>query len=160
MSALDLSATAARTALAGLVDDTSDDDDVVTAYARAIWSVLTEPGDGVAGALVMALGPVRALEIALANTGGGDEADAAGLAPRDLSGGRARWQPRAGGAAVPLDLARRAGVDLLTPEHAAWPTRADDLGPYAPLCLWVRGDVGALASDSADWHVAELNLAL
>ena len=54
----------ARRELAGIADPLSEDDDLVVAYARAIWSCLVEPGDRVAGALIATCGPVRALEIA------------------------------------------------------------------------------------------------
>ena len=54
----------ARAALGGLIGP-CDDHVAVTAYARAVWSTLTEPGDGVAGALVQAFGAVQALEIAV-----------------------------------------------------------------------------------------------
>ena len=55
-------AASARRALAGLVDDGLGDDDVRRIYATAVWSTLVEPGDGVAGALIRALGAVDALE--------------------------------------------------------------------------------------------------
>ena len=35
--------------------------EIADRYARATWSHLAEPGDGIAGALVHALGPVDAL---------------------------------------------------------------------------------------------------
>lgn len=146
MSGPDLSVRTARAALGGVVDQSGDDDDVVTAYARAVWSVLAEPGDGVAGALVLAHGATRALEIALAASGGSVEAAEAGMSADDLMAGRRRWGPRRDGVAAPLELARRAGVALLTPEHAHWPVRAQDLGPFGPVCLWLRGSADIVST--------------
>ena len=37
----------ARRELAGIADALSEDDDLVVAYARAVWSCLVEPGDRV-----------------------------------------------------------------------------------------------------------------
>ncbi len=166
MSALDLSARTARRELGALVE-AADDHDLIAAFARAVWSVLVEPGDRVAGALVLALGPAAALETVVAQSPGGltvagsEAAERAGLTGHELAQGCGRWMPRLGGAESALAIARRAGVQLITPEDTAWPVRVDDLGPHAPLCLWVRGDPAVLsAPPRADWHVAELNLAL
>ncbi|MCT9001566.1 DNA-processing protein DprA [Microbacterium memoriense] len=156
----------ARAALEGLVSP-RDDAGVVTSYARAVWSTLTEPGDGVAGALVAAFGAVPALEIALGGTGDDvDTAERAGLTPAALCAGRARWLPRREDIGHTLAAARRAGVRLLAPEDVAWPTRLGDLGLHAPLCLWTLGDaaqlspqlgvalVGARAASAYGEHVA------
>jgi DNA processing protein len=48
-----------RIADAGLAGDAA-----LVRYARAVWSAVAEPGDGVAGRLIAAVGPVRALEVA------------------------------------------------------------------------------------------------
>ncbi len=67
-----------------------------------------------------------------------------------LKGGTMRW--RAGGrdwiptpCATRWQRARRAGVVMITPEDPEWPVAVDDLGEHAPLVLWVRGQVSALA---------------
>lgn len=138
---------AARTALGPLLS-ARDDAGAVTAYARAVWSTLAEPGDGVAGALVSAFGAADALEIALAADADIGTAIGAGLAPAALSAGRARWLPRREEIAPALAAARRAGARLLTPEDAAWPARLGDLGVHAPLCLWTLGDVAQLSPDA------------
>jgi len=133
-----------------------------------IWSLITEPGDGVAGALVAALGPTEALDVVAGGYGGsaessGEERPAAGA----LREGRRRWAPRLdpephlGG----LRAAARLGVRLLLPSDPEWPASAADLGAHAPLALWLRGDpaalegsgvalVGARASSSYGEHVA------
>lgn len=160
----DLTPDHARRALRQMVDP-ADDDDLVTAYARASWSTLVEPGDRVAGELIAAHGPVRALELAQSP----DAPDLAGAAVSadDVAAARERWRPRMRVVDDLLSLARRSHVTLVTPEHADWPTRLDDLGPFAPLCLWVRGDprllggaapavalVGARAHSAYGDHVA------
>ncbi|MFT3799303.1 DNA-processing protein DprA [Microbacterium sp.] len=145
-TAIDLSARRARTELGETVDQTADDDDVVTAYARAVWACLVEPGDGVAGRLIAAHGAIRALEIACSARGHEPEAVAADVTPGKLAEGRRRWMPRASEIDARLAAARRARVALVTPEDAAWPRRADDLGAHAPVCLWVTGDLAALGA--------------
>ncbi|OZB79964.1 MAG: DNA protecting protein DprA [Microbacterium sp. 13-71-7] len=133
-----------------------------------IWSLITEPGDGVAGAVVAALGPTEALDVVAGGYGGsaessGEERPAAGA----LREGRRRWAPRLdpephlGG----LRAAARLGVRLLLPSDPEWPASAADLGAHAPLALWLRGDpiapagggvavVGARASSNYGEHVA------
>lgn len=138
MTGLDLSPAHARTRLGALID-AGDDVDAITAYARAVWTTLIEPGDRVAGALIAALGPVRALEVA--HGSGAVDAD---VDPEEVERGRARWMPRARAESHDLGLAQRSRVRLVTPEDSAWPTALDDLGPFAPVCLWVRGDVDCL----------------
>ena len=115
-------------------------------HARAAWSRLAEPGDTVAGALVASLGPVDALswlrEVAPAVR---DRiVGAPGLAPSAaarLSAAARRWLPRLATLDPGRDLAalERLGGLVLVPEGGGWPTRLADLGPAAPLCLWVRG---------------------
>ncbi|WP_261164155.1 DNA-processing protein DprA [Microbacterium sp. Marseille-Q6965] len=112
--------------------------------ARAAWSILAEPGDGAAGRLVAALGPVDALCAV-----GRAEQAAPGFDPAAWRSAIARWRPRlAEGArlvATALEAAQRRGLALLVPEdEGAWPRQLGDLGDHAPAALWVRGDVGAL----------------
>ncbi|MCT9820305.1 DNA-processing protein DprA [Microbacterium sp. W1N] len=119
------------------------------AEARAHLSVLGEPGDGALGAMVGALGAPRALELALGSAPLPSEAHAAGLDGAALADGRRRWQPRRGDLGAALADAARVGAALVTPDHPHWPRRVDDLGPHAPLCLWVRGDTAALVAPAA-----------
>lgn len=109
-------------------------------YATIVWSHLVEPGDAVAGRLVVAHGWSGGLRVAM-----GNEA-AASLTTRELAEGRKRWLPRLDGGAVTQTLrtAARAGITVITRADAAWPAHLDDLGPHAPHCLWVRGDPGRL----------------
>lgn len=122
--------------------------DVDLVLARVAWNVITEPGDGVCGTLIDALGPVEALRTALADAG-------AGLLPADrhpqaLHEAVARWQLRASPHAVAdaFTGAATAQARLLLPEDEDWPTALDDLGAHAPTMLWVRGDVELLRAPS------------
>ena len=157
--------------------------------ARAAWSRLAEPGDTAAGALVGLLGPVAALAwvgeavgSAAGSSLGADLparataalADRAG-APLDpavrrrLAVAVARWAPRWDGLDPrrDLDLVEALGGRLVHPGDPSWPAALDDLGPSAPVCLWVRGAtdlarlvdrsvalVGARASTAYGDHVA------
>lgn len=141
-----MNADVARAALAGLVPDDvlADPDAALDRYARARWACLVEPGDGVAGRLVSALGAAAALRCVFV-----DEAMPEGIVtPRELAQGRARWRPRRDEHHHALHLARRARVRLIVPGDPHWPARIDDLGPHAPLCLWARGCVEVLAADA------------
>lgn len=129
-------------------------------FARASWTGLAEPGDRVAGALVAGLGPSAALTAVL------DGADApallallvaadatagsTGISASELRAGLERWAPRRDPAArlLALQQAVRFGVRLLTPEDPQWPSGVDDLGEHAPIALWVRGSVDAVATYS------------
>nr|WP_245852617.1 DNA-processing protein DprA [Isoptericola jiangsuensis] len=140
--------------------------------AAAAWSRLAEPGDVVAGALVAQLGAPGALAWlvdavadpgrAVAGAGGADALagdPGSGVPPGLPPAGRrraaerlaaavGRWAPRL----ASLDPRRelrvldRCGGTLLLPGDPGWPTRLDDLGPAAPLVLWVRG-----RADVASW---------
>ncbi|WP_270411378.1 DNA-processing protein DprA [Microbacterium maritypicum] len=137
--------------------------------ARAAWTVIAEPGDAVAGALIQSAGAVEALALAVGDSSsllapGG----ASAAASRALREGRARWRTRADPLAVGAALRSAADVDakLVIPGDVAWPAALEDLGPHAPSALWVRGRtelltreprvsiVGARASSGYGEHVA------
>jgi len=135
-------------------------DDVV--LARAAWSRLVEPGDAVAGALVAALGPVDALDWlrhsgspprlgAPDGTADGVPDRADGRARMTLATAAERWRTR-----LPtleptrdLDVLARIGGRLVVPEGSGWPDGLADLGPAAPMCLWVRGNADDAAVRSS-----------
>ncbi|WP_019179134.1 DNA-processing protein DprA [Microbacterium yannicii] len=140
MTDLDLSPTAARHALAIVEEPPVDDQAAADRYATVVWCHLTEPGDSAAGKLIASRGAAAGLA-ALVTAAPVHE-----LTPRELADARKRWLPRLGARPVTdaLRIAGARGVTLVTPADAAWPDQLDDLGPHAPLCLWVRGDVTAL----------------
>lgn len=113
-------------------------------YARGVWSCLTEPGDGVAGALIAGWGAAAAL---LQVTQDDPEAGAmVGIDADTLGKARARWRPRWRDAPRAFAAARRYGARLVVPDDPEWPRRVDDLGIHAPICLWVRGTADLLGS--------------
>ncbi|MDQ4213277.1 DNA-processing protein DprA [Microbacterium capsulatum] len=140
-------------------------------FAGLIWNLVTEPGDGVAGALVAALGVEGALDCAFGSGSATTEADPLADDPRAsaraLREGRKRWGERLdpGFLLISLRAAVRTGSRLLLPADPEWPEMLADLGDHAPLALWLRGDpaalnapgvaiVGARAASSYGEHVA------
>lgn len=113
--------------------------------ARVAWSVVAEPGDGVAGALITELGAADAMRFAFGDAACATPAEPGG---RALKEALARWRPRAAPRAVreAMSGAADVGASLLLPGDAGWPAAVDDLGPHAPTLLWVRGDPGLLTA--------------
>jgi len=136
-----------RAELAPLVHGELDDDRAWRLYAVHTWSCLIEPGDGVAGRIVSALGPEAALDQVVRADSDPGVLNAAGITPREWQEGLDRWRPRLKRSAVQdaLEVARRSGISVITPEDAQWPAALTDLGHHAPLLLWVRGDVDTLS---------------
>ncbi len=148
MTSMDVPAESARAELRGLVDPhvLASDDEAVARHALATWNALTEPGDGVAGRLIGALGAAEALAAVRSAREGGAPPEATGVTAEEYWAGLKRWLPRGDPATVRAgwDVARRHGIRLLQPGDADWPVQLADLGPHQPLCLWVRGDPSAL----------------
>jgi DNA processing protein len=126
------------------------EDDAAETAARVAWSIVAEPGDGVAGALVAELGAARSLRLVLA-AGSGITPElrdaAAELAPDDpdafvqrVGSGLERWAPRLGTLDVgrTLDTAAAVNARLLIPGDPCWPESLGDLGVHAPFVLWAR----------------------
>jgi DNA processing protein len=116
--------------------------------ARAAWSVLVEPGDGVAGALIQSLGPIEALCTAFGDL----SLTMPGLVPpRAMSEALARWRPRAQPRAVrdALLSAHSVGARLLLPGDELWPQGLHDLDAHQPVLLWARGLCDALHAESS-----------
>lgn len=143
---IDLSEAAVRDRTHAVADPGADREAREALDARMLWSALTEPGDGVAGALVGALGARDALELVLHRRGSERLMERCGLAAPVARAAVQRWRARAGDAAQTAPAARRADVRVLTPESGPWPARLADLGPHAPLCLWVRGAVSEVVA--------------
>lgn len=126
-------------------------------FARAAWTGVAEPGDGMAGLLVGALGasaaltavleswtPVR-LAAALADDTL-DDTDDEFL--EHLDQGLQRWRPRLSSADAirSLEQAHRVDARLVLPGDDLWAHALDDLGAHTPLALWWRGIPEALAA--------------
>lgn len=141
MTAFDLSAAAARTALAPLSTAELTDDDARERYATVVWCHLTEPGDSVAGRVIAARGGAAAALDAVVAGGTLPE-----LSTRERAEALKRWSPRLSARAIADSLATAAvrGVTLVTRADPEWPQQLDDLDVHAPMCLWVRGDASAL----------------
>jgi DNA processing protein len=109
------------------------------ALARAFWTYVCEPNDLVAGELITTLGPIEGIEVAMGTPDVTDSEDLAIL--------KERVKARANGNqfAQVLRASARFGVQLVTPDSAAWPTGMNDLGNAAPFALWVRGTAELLA---------------
>lgn len=119
--------------------------------SRAALARLIEPSDNVGLALVVAAGPVEALQIATGATtcsprihrGLLEVLAAHGHTMRAdcLTEAVERWRARVDTLAPLRDLetVRRFGGTLLTPESDWWPQALADLQLQEPLCLWVRG---------------------
>ncbi|WP_258063672.1 DNA-processing protein DprA [Rathayibacter sp. AY1C4] len=136
--------------------------ELVDAAARCAWNSLTEPGDSVAALLIERVGPAEAFAHVVSSSSAeeifapprralSEEGDLAS-APLEsevaaLQSGLARWRPRLDRRLLfrRLEIAERLGAQLLLPGAPEWPESLDDLGPHAPLLLWLRGDPAAFA---------------
>ena len=136
----------AHAALAPLVRGDLADERARRVFATYAWSCIIEPGDGVAGRLVSTLGAEAALREVVSGGRDGVARDAASISAKQWGEALERWRPRLGRNDLhhALEIARRTGLSLLTPEDPGWPAPIRDLGDHAPLLLWVRGDIGAL----------------
>lgn len=113
-----------------------------------------EPGDGLLRRLVDDIGPVATRAITAA-VGRGEttldeamaglrSAGAEAAAHSQMRDALERWAVRAGDddaldAGRDLENITRLGGRLVIPGDEEWPIMLDDLGPAAPLGLWVRG---------------------
>lgn len=163
----------------GMSDDTGIDP--AEAFARAAWTCIAEPGDGVAGLVVNTLGAAAALrlvlttaqperwEAALMEQGEAVDPEGEALRVESIAGGIERWRPRLNSVDVvrACEQARRVSAQLVVPGDALWPVQVADLGQHAPIALWWRGIpnalraldnsialVGARASSGYGEHVA------
>lgn len=124
----------------------------VEAFARAVLGHVAEPGDGVLGRAIDALGASRVAEMLLGRVGGGVLSDAVmeaggALDEREARTGLERWLPRLEHSAFVRSIAQaaRVGATFVVPGDPAWPGQFDELGVHAPIGIWVRGRSDALA---------------
>jgi len=124
-----------------------DRDQIENRFARAAWSGLAEPGDGVAGLLVERFGAASALAALVehqpAETLAGDD-----LSVADARQALDRWMPRLNQATILqwLRQAARYGAQLRVPGDESWPIGFADLQRHGPLALWTRGREESLAA--------------
>lgn len=120
-----------------------------TRIAIAALLRIGEPGDGLLKQLVDTNGPVAALSIIESVAEGQASSNEAavdialtGEVELALATAIGRWSVRAGdvNGGEDLDKVDRLGGRLVIPGDAEWPNMLDDLGPAAPLGLWVRGE--------------------
>ncbi len=119
-------------------------------FARAAWTGIAEPGDRVAGILVAAFGAADALDAIVTRASSETIAQRLGgdASHDEVQQAVERWLPRLQSrvALLALTQAARYSVRLLIPGDPMWPAGLDDLGPHAPLALWLRGNESTLAS--------------
>lgn len=116
------------------------DDEVA---ARVTWSLITEPGDHLAGTLIDHMGAQPALSWLMKPHQDikRDLFQLSGGTQRKLQTSIERWKVRL--AHTDPDTAKKLVESfpghLITPGDDRWPVQLNDLGPQAPHCLWVRG---------------------
>lgn len=119
-------------------------------FARAAWTGIVEPGDRVAGILIATMGAAKALDAIVSRASITSLVASANgeLEPDDVEKAIERWLPRLQSrvALLALKQAARYAVRLLIPGDEAWPNGFADLGPHAPLALWLRGKESTLAT--------------
>ncbi|MCS5720957.1 DNA-processing protein DprA [Herbiconiux sp. CPCC 203407] len=121
-------------------------------FARAAWSSLVEPGDVIAGIVVGEFGADRALSMLLERRSPDEWVGACSaharpdLPPADVAAALERWKPRLASKTVltALKAAAHHRAQFVVPGDPAWPEGLADLGPHAPIALWVRGDLSHL----------------
>lgn len=138
-------------------------------FARAIWAVLVEPGDSVAGALIAAVGPVAAARMVIDRVAPAtiSAATRGEITVERAQDGLLRWSERLRAADVlrSLDSAARCGARMIVPGDPYWPEGIVALRDSPPVLLWARGDlellrrpgvalVGARAATGYGEHVA------
>lgn len=148
-----------KSQIAKLMTDISQKEDLTDAFSRAVWSLITEPGDTFAAALIGTLGATRALEAEVAKFSGAKYLSLLREVTLDsdveqrftdfarlLSDARERWQPRLKLNSVEqmLQIARHCKAKISTPSESDWPKSLNDLGLGVPHALWQRGNSGAM----------------
>lgn len=108
-----------------------------TAIARMALTVILEPGDEEAGALIRTHGHGVLLNMLV---------NADGHVPERLVQA-AQLNYTATRVARRLDQTVTGGFAFLTQEHPSWPLRLNDLGDSAPVALWCAGNPAALTAD-------------
>jgi len=123
--------------------------------ARIAWGIMGDPGDarvmawldreGVVASLERLRSPVSDSALARSLTAWSGEED---VTPHQVKfwRGRSSVERERTSERIQRDL----GVDMLTPGTPGWPRGLDDLGPYAPHTLWIRGN-RELVGQGPEW---------
>ncbi|MDN5807514.1 MAG: DNA-processing protein DprA [Brevibacterium sp.] len=129
--------------------------EIVSGEIRAAVAALlriAEPGDGLLTGLVAEVGPIAVLEliraVAAGKSSAAEAAESLSSVVTAVAGsgqlGEAidRWAIRGEDAQGhrDLDAVDRLGGRLVIPGDGEWPAALTELGPAAPLGLWVRGE--------------------
>jgi DNA processing protein len=135
-------------------------DSALALAATACLSMVTEPGDRMAGALARVLGP---LELASLLVDGLETKQVVrALAAYDcveefrisfgdfestLADTRQRWLPRVSKSRLEhlLTRSKSLALKLITPDHTSWPSGLNDLQDSAPTMLFVEGNLSCLS---------------
>lgn len=120
------------------------------ARARVVLNSLTLPGDRLVGQAVRVMGAEEALA-RLWERGVPAQrilAHVLGVDLTDVSDFHRRYPicPTGEGAATVLEEVSRSGDRVLIEGDPSWPERLVDLGPFAPIVLFVRGNPGVMQS--------------
>lgn len=129
------------------------------AQGSAIWSIIAEPGDELAGLVRLTLGARKSVDWLIAGKDEGFfarqilETDYAKLAYERfgelqpvMRNAFERWKPRLSETKFDqsLRVAQTLGIRFATPESPEWPSKLSDLGLAMPAGLWFRGDLTSL----------------
>jgi DNA processing protein len=129
--------------------------------ASATISMVTEPGDRMAGALSRSLGKLAFLDLlvdglqtrsvfsALGQTKSVDLLrQSFGDLESTISDSRQRWLPRLSKSRLThlFEHSKALGISLITPEHRFWPAALDDLQDAAPAMLFIEGGISKLSN--------------
>ena len=141
------------TSLVSRLSGAKSESEIESVFARATFSLITEPGDRFAGALIKSLSPEVLLDLLLerASTSAvlsrlkeadGSEELLSRVTDFDsaYSDALQRWNPRLklGDVIAALDLAHKHGASILSPLSQEWPTALGDLQYASPHCLWIK----------------------
>ena len=100
-----------------------------------------QPGDPVIGAALRTRSAAELLALVTGADADGEALLAGQPEEAALSRALPRWRDRLGEVPTVSRLAawQQAGLRVIAPGDAEWPTQLDDLGDARPLILWARG---------------------
>lgn len=109
--------------------------------ARTAWAIMAHPGDEIAHHLIQALGHVEALDLVMHATSPGTSSQRQiplSVLSRWLPGGFRAFAPHLSFA---LEQTKNQPMHMVDPSSVPG---LNDLGPWLPHAIWVRGDIAAL----------------